>query len=150
MEEEATMQERRHDRPAPVVIVEPDAAMARLFEHALRSDGCEPVVWQASDDPCDHIRLAQPALVVIGVGVGAHKVAWTLLNQLRADRQTAWIPILFCVADPRVVREQGPLLRSEGYEIVEEPFELNAFLAAARRLLATGPRLNAGEPLPGA
>jgi DNA-binding response OmpR family regulator len=127
-------------RPETVVIVEADHALAQLLHDALVSGGWTARICAAADDPQRLIRQAAPALVIIGLELASSKAAWVLLNDLRADAATAWLPVLFVTADERLAREQGALLRSEGYALLETPFDLGAFLATVRAQIEDGRR----------
>jgi DNA-binding response OmpR family regulator len=113
------------------VIVEADRALAQLLQAALASDGWSAIICAATDDARRLIRR-EAALIVIGLELASSKAAWILLNDLRADVATAWLPIVFVTADARLAREQGALLRGEGYALLETPFDVGAFLAAVR------------------
>src|SRR6478672_4214243 len=120
------------ERPPTVVIVEADRALAQLLQDALVSDGWSASSCSAADDPRHLIRREAAALIVIGLELASSKAAWTLLNDLRADAATAWLPIVFVTADERLAREQGSLLRDEGYTLLETPFDVGVFLATVR------------------
>jgi DNA-binding response OmpR family regulator len=128
------------EQPPAVVIVETDRALAQLLHAALVSDGWSAIICGATDDPRRLIRREAAALVVVGLELASSKAAWTLLNDLRADAATAWLPVLFVTVDERLAREQGALLRSEGYALLETPFDLGAFLATVRAQIEDGRR----------
>jgi DNA-binding response OmpR family regulator len=128
------------ERPPTIVIIEADRALAQLLQDALISDGWSASICDAADDPRRLIRREAAALVIIGLELASSKAAWILLNDLRADAATAWLPILFVTADERLAREQGALLRGEGYALLETPFDVGAFLAAVRAQVDGGRR----------
>ena len=128
------------ERPPTVVIVEADRALAQLLQDALVSDGWSASICSAADDQRRLIRREAAALIVIGLELASSKAAWTLLNDLRADAVTAWLPIVFVTADERLAREQGSLLRNEGYALLETPFDLGVLLATVRAQVDAGTR----------
>jgi DNA-binding response OmpR family regulator len=132
------------------VIVEPDGALARFLQAALTDDGWRAVISPTPDASRQLIRREAPALVIIGLELASSKAAWTLLNSLRMEPQTAWLPILFITPDAQLAREQGPLLRSEGYALLETPFDVDEFLALARAQADAGrqPPLEDSERTP--
>jgi DNA-binding response OmpR family regulator len=146
-------QQPASERPPSVVIVAADHALAQLLHDALVSDGWAASICAAADDPRRLIQREAAVLIVIGLELASSKAAWILLNNLRADPATAWLPILFVTADARLAREQGALLRGEGYALLETPFDVGVFLAAVRAQVDGGRRrsLESGQertPLP--
>jgi DNA-binding response OmpR family regulator len=123
-----------------VVVIESDPALAQLIDDLLTADGCTVTHVASPDAAWQQLPRALPALIVLGLDLAGAKAAWTFLNQLRAKPQTAWLPILFAVADERLADEQGALLRAEGYALIEIPFDVDDFLAQARALLRAGRR----------
>jgi DNA-binding response OmpR family regulator len=137
---------RRRAESHLIVIIEHDPDMARMLDEALSDEQCATLRWDGRQDALRLIRRWRPGLVVLGIGSQTRKATWILLNQLRADERTASIPILFICPDRRTVEEQGSLLRSEGYAIIEAPFELGDLLSEVRDALARSAPAPRGAP----
>jgi len=116
-----------------IVVIEDNPTIMELIKYVLNLQGTYHVVVYDGIQGVAGVFLEQPDGVIIDVKV-AKRDGSHLVSCLRAETQTASIPLLLLSAIPR---EEDPMavLLSEGDGYLTKPFPPRALIAAVERLL---------------
>ncbi len=129
-------------RPAPILVLEADQAVAALVQVVLAEAGFVTHCLVPWDDACVLRTLAarHPAAVLLNswVGAGADSV-WARAQRLHA--QDPAVPLVLFTTDVQAAAEAeaGASARSRAARfaaVVRKPFELDAFVATITRVVA--------------
>jgi DNA-binding response OmpR family regulator len=127
-----------------VLIVEDDEASLDIFETILRHGGYDVLTAQSGAAGVETARDAQPALVVVDIGL-PDGLGFGVLDELSDDPATAHIPLVVCTV--HVFEHDQVRARRAGADVfLEKPVDPTTLLECVNRLLRSGP---AAEPAPG-
>ena len=104
-----------------IAVVNTEPTLLNLLHELLTDSGYAVTTYLITADTYEQLCQAQPALVLLDVGLGAAAAGWPLLKLLQLDPKTAQIPILITTVDHVVVVEKAALLREQGCDILELP-----------------------------
>jgi DNA-binding response OmpR family regulator len=122
-----------------VLVLEDDAGIAALYREALTDEGYR--VTLAADPGLAPAAIADLGadLVLLDLHLGGGAGGISFLERLKADPDTAPIPVLVCSGDRRAVKELADLLAAWDCGVLSKPFDLDTLLAAARACVARRP-----------
>ncbi len=123
-------------RPA-VVIAEDEDDIAQLLKQVLEAEGlARPIVVSNGALVIDAVIESGAPLLILDVQMpGASGI--DVYDIVRNHEQLADVAVLFVTANPAIARET---LRGRApREVIAKPFEVDAFVAKVRELLATVP-----------
>lgn len=109
--------------------VNQDTLFLGLMDELLREEGYDTVILKASGKAYQDIKHRQPALVVLDIRINDPEAGFTVIDLLRIDPQTAYIPIIICSTATQIIRENEQRLRDKGCEILMKPFNIEELLA---------------------
>ncbi len=115
-----------------ITVVNNDTAFLNLMSDLLGDEGYRITVLTVSDQAYDMIRKDKPDLVILDIGTEQEDTAWTVLNLLRLDPETANIPVIVASVDGKLLKLKEEQLKSKKCEILEKPFELEELLIRVR------------------
>ena len=117
-----------------VLVADDDAVILRLLEVNFVLEGYEVVTADRGETALDRARSGGFDLVVLDVMMPGMD-GWEVCERLKADPETAGIPIVFLSARTQDQdRERGARLGVSAY--VTKPFDPEELLALAERLTA--------------
>ncbi|HEY3110896.1 MAG TPA: response regulator [Chloroflexota bacterium] len=117
-----------------VVIVDDDSEFLALMRTLLVSEGeFEVITHPRAEDAQPLIARARPDLVVLDLVTNRQERGWALIEELRADRATAGVPIVLCSAAIRSLDRRAGWLAEQGVAVVAKPFELDDLMDAIWR-----------------
>lgn len=116
-----------------ILIVEDEEAIVEVVSQTLRRHGYETVSASDGDDALEKAFSLRPDLVILDLMLPKMD-GWEVCRRLKADRQTASIPVLMLTAR----REERDVV--EGLEIgaddyMKKPFSLSELAARVKALL---------------
>ncbi len=127
-----------------IAIINDDTAFLQLMYDLLDMQGYDVVLHREGSHAHRQVKEEKPDLIVLDIRMERPDSGWLVLDLLRLDPQTSDIPVIVCSADAIELREKQDLLRQQGYEVLEKPFDLNDLLAIINRKIGP-PRAPASE-----
>jgi CheY-like chemotaxis protein len=123
---------------APLVaIMDDDEAFRELMGVALAGEGYRTLHISSSEDAAASIVRAQPALAILDLRMEHSYDGLAVLAAIRANRETATIPLILCSADIIHLREYQQALHA-AVETLAQPFGLDELYARIASLLDDG------------
>jgi DNA-binding response OmpR family regulator len=121
--------------PTPgIAVVNADPRLLEVLYALLTDAGYEVAIYRTDLDTYQHLRQAQPALIVLEVGVQSATAGWELLKLLRLDPQTTQIPILLTTLDHPFMWDTTAMLLAQGCDVLELPAGFEELYARVARL----------------
>ena len=120
---------------ARVLIIDDDPAVLKLFQLVLSDEGYEVHLLGEIDHAERVIQSVRPELIIVdhvfGQGQGL-----TLLRELRANPETANLPVIVCSAAAEQLRAYGACIDRLHARVVPKPFDLDDLLATVAESLS--------------
>lgn len=121
---------------AKIVVIEDDFDISRLIRDVLRESNYEVVSYvRPNADIIQHLREYRPDLILLDARLNASVSGWDIIDSLKADRETAEIPIILASGAHREILEHRDVLAQYGVPVLEKPFELDDLQAMVEREL---------------
>ncbi len=120
-----------------IAVVDDDAAMRQLLETVLGEADCAVQCWPSGIAAFDYLVRHPPALIILDLALGNDPEAgWEILTLLRAERQTARIPVILLSANGEFLRRRAHILRTKKHATaLAKPFEVDALLTQVEQAL---------------
>lgn len=83
----------------------------------------------------DHVRATRPAVVVLEATYGSAVTATSIVERLRAEPTTRYVPILVCSPDGRFLASYGEYLRGQGCVVIGRPFDDERFIEVIENIV---------------
>ncbi|MEO8392097.1 MAG: response regulator [Chloroflexota bacterium] len=83
----------------------------------------------------------KPDLIILDLNLGQVEAGWSFLQLIKMEPATAAIPIIVCTTANPLAREIEGYLVSRQIRIVRNPFDVQTFLLAIRKILMAEPLL---------
>jgi CheY-like chemotaxis protein len=130
------------------LVVEDDEAIAGLWTQVLEAEGCEVRCQQSALGVAGLLRLWRPHVILLDLGL-PYRSGATLLTELKADAETAPIPVVVLSGAPESLTPERAALAAV---VLSKPVSLNrlrqvvqdAVAGTLRRGWRSGTRLAAG------
>lgn len=111
-----------------IAVINDDTAFLRLMQDLLVGEGYEVTLHIEGDSAHDKVRESTPDLVVLDIRMEHQESGWMVLDLMRLDPRTHDIPVIITSADHTALHNKEAMLRRQGYEILEKPFDLDTLL----------------------
>jgi CheY-like chemotaxis protein len=130
-----------------ILVVDDALAIRVLYRDLLEGEGYRVSALGAAPN-AEAIKRIGPDLLLCDPGVAVDGGGWELLPRLRAEPETAALPVVVCTGDVRRVREEGWRLAYPDVELVLKPFDVDELRRAVHGLLepAPGPPVSRRDP----
>ncbi len=119
------------DRSPLALIIEDEPAIAQLLATILRMQGYQAQTALSGDAACDQLAAARPDLITLDLNLPGTSSA-AILEQLRADPDTADLPVIVVSACPQIEPELAALVQG----VLTKPFELDELIALVHEVAA--------------
>lgn len=121
----------QHKTKPLIAVVNQDTLFLELMEGFLEDEGYEAFIEKHAnpDESFVSVKNRKPDLVVLDVLLTNPEAGFTIINLMRLDPQTAYIPIIVCSTSSALMRENEQRLREKRCDILLKPFELEELLA---------------------
>ncbi len=124
-----------------ILLIDNDEATRALFESFLMDAG-----WEVISTDYPHVDLAvvqefKLDLIILDFNPLQAEAGWSFLQLLKMDASTAAIPILVCLTASPLARAIEGYLAARQIHIVRNPFDVQTFLLALRKILTVNPIL---------
>ncbi len=114
---------------ARVTVINDDTAFLALMHDVLEDAGYEVSLHREGAQAHPRVREEQPDLVILDIRMEHPDTGWMVLELLRLDPATSHLPVIVCSADTIALRAKDGMLRHQGCDILEKPFDLDALLS---------------------
>jgi DNA-binding response OmpR family regulator len=122
------------DTRQKILVIEDDPSLLELFEVILLDEGYDVKLCVFSNESLDAVRGFCPDLIILDI-VMPGMSGLDILHQLESDGDTSAIPVVICTGIGIADRGMVYQLASNGYTIIDKPFELNGFTTIIRSML---------------
>jgi DNA-binding response OmpR family regulator len=118
-----------------VVVVDDERPIVDVVCDTLAEAGISAVGCTHAAEAFWCIGQYQPQLLILDVQMpGVNGIE--LLQQLRANPETAMLPVLFLTANSHLIRKQLPHYQALGATLLPKPFEIDHFLTLVTEVLS--------------
>jgi CheY-like chemotaxis protein len=118
-----------------VVVVDDEKPIVAVICEILDDDNIKAVACDDGSKALDRIYAEQPNLVVLDVQMpGMDGIQ--IFEQMRANPQTASIPVIFFTANSSIVNQRIPNYQEQNAALLPKPVSLVTFLDLVRSMLA--------------
>ncbi len=133
---------------ATIYVVDSTTEAMQIYEQILGKAGYAVTTQVYAAGILDHIRCAQPDLIILDFALDNEHPGWMTVQLLKMSKDLAHIPILICAAPSQQLENIYAHLISKHIGLLYEPFAAANLLAAVRWLLgeADSPHLDATTP----
>ena len=121
--------------PSHILVINDDLSILELFQLILKPEGYDVTLAKVAFEEMSDIAQLKPDLIILDFKLGMHQEEFLLLQKLRMYPATKAIPVIFCAAALREVREQEEVLRQKGIPVIYKPFDLDELLQAVHQFL---------------
>lgn len=118
---------------ARVVVVEDSPVIQRLIEMTLKPSGLDVSFSDSGPDGLARIRAESPDVVILDIGLPGMD-GWEVLAQLRAQAETAEVPVIVLTAHGRASVQDEASTRGANMAL-SKPFNPTDFREAVTSLL---------------
>lgn len=120
--------------PADILLVDDDPQIAAATAALLTKKGCRVTVAPSGEDALCRLKDARPALIIMDYRLPGQN-GDVITDRIKADPQTADIPVLMCTAQATQALPLGgnPRLRKPDAYLIK-PFTAEALLEQVRLL----------------
>ena len=118
-----------------VAVVDDDRVYTEMIRDLLDGEGYDTILLRQAATAVDEIVRARPVLVLLDVRMDVANAGVSILTELRANPQTADLPVIVCTADQQFLRSQAAFLRANNATFVAKPFDIDVFLDIITRTL---------------
>jgi two-component system NtrC family sensor kinase len=116
-----------------ILLVDDNTTNLQVLFQALSPEGYELLVAQSGEQALEAVQDAKPDLILLDVKMPGID-GFETFRRLRADDETAMIPIVFISAHANVESmEEAKVLGAEGY--LTKPFQFDEVIAKVRAVL---------------
>ena len=133
--------------PSRVLVADDDLSTRTLIDMALQEAGYDCVLAADGKTALDLARAIRPDLVVLDVGMPLLS-GDEVHRELRRDRRTRYIPVLFVTAK-RATAEMAARLRNGADDYIAKPFDVDELVARIASALRRAAELRSLNPLSG-
>lgn len=125
-------QERRH-----ILVVDDSLEYLRFMEFLLQNEGFSVGILNSAESLASHVNRQRPDLIITDVRMPG-LAPFEVFERLRADSDTANIPVLLCTGAVNEVKEH-PELATSGAQVLFKPFDVDALFLKIATILADPP-----------
>src|SRR6185437_13675027 len=116
-----------------IIVINDDTAFLHMMQTLLQEQGYEVMLQIEGSGAHGLVRDARPDLIILDIRMGSPDTGWMVLELLRLDPATRNIPVIVCSADVINLRAKEGMLRDQGYDVIEKPFDLDTLLTMVER-----------------
>jgi CheY-like chemotaxis protein len=123
--------------PARIAVIDDDLAFLELMRDLLGTGEGHDVRTSADwIGSVEFISRVQPDLVILDLMMGREQIGWAVIDLLREQPATRYVPIILCSAAAGFTDGREQRLRvGGGIEFVPKPFDVDHLLDTIDRLL---------------
>jgi len=119
-----------------IAVVDDDRVYTEMIRDFLDGEGYDTILIREAAGAAATIARARPALVLLDVRMDEPESGVAILADLRANPETAALPVIVCTADQQFLRSRASDLASQNAASVAKPFDLDHLLGTIERVLS--------------
>ena len=116
-----------------VVLINNEPTFRWTVSRLLERQGFSVVAQERGPAALDLVRKSRPAAIILESSYGSAVSATSLVERLRANGESRYIPIIVCSADGKFLHSYGEYLRGQGCVVVGRPFNAEQFASLMQR-----------------
>jgi DNA-binding response OmpR family regulator len=130
--------------PSCIMAIDDAPDILELYRDILTDEGYQVALYSCAVQALAEVEHVMPQLIILGYQLGKGIDGVQVIQQLRANRATAAIPVMLCTTTVHLIQQIEDALRADGIGICYKPFELEDFLTRIDQMLH--PPANHTEP----
>ena len=122
---------------ALIMVFDDTQDILSLFEQILTGEGYRVNLQFHSQGEVELelVKQVKPDLLIVDLLYPQRQIGWTLIQKVRTDPQTAFIPIILCTVKSELVQQLTPQLTEKKVQVVHKPFNVNDLVETVRSAL---------------
>jgi two-component system NtrC family sensor kinase len=120
---------------ARIAVINDDTAFLQLMLDLLTDVGYDVSLHKEGAAAHEQVRQEAPDLIILDIRLEKPDSGWMVLEMVRLDPTTKKIPVIVCSADTIQLQTKQEMLRAQGCEMLEKPFDLDALLKLVDQLI---------------
>ena len=116
-----------------VAIINNEPTFRWTIRRLLEAYGFDVHAHERGPAAIDRLRESRPEAVVLEASYGSAVSATSIVERLRADRMTRYIPVIVCSPDGKFLHSYGEYLRGQGCVVIGRPFNDEQFVELVKR-----------------
>jgi CheY-like chemotaxis protein len=113
-----------------IMVIDDTQEILDVCEEILTDAGYRVSLHAYSARNLDDIKRARPDVIICDHPPVNQRQGWQFLQRLKADQETAAIPLIICTTSTTLVRENEGWLRAKDVRVVHKPFDIADLLQA--------------------
>jgi DNA-binding response OmpR family regulator len=111
-----------------IAVINDDTAFLELMQDLLTDVGYDVALYKEGVAAHQQVLQNPPHLIILDVRIERPDSGWQVLEMLRLHPESSTIPVIVCSADVIQLRSKIDMLRAQGYDTLEKPFDLDTLL----------------------
>lgn len=111
-----------------IAVVNDDTTFIDLMSELLQDEGYDTITHKVGHTAYAMLKQRQPDLVVLDIRMENPDAGWVVLDLMRLDPVTTYIPVVICSADTQFLQAKATQLQEKGCCVLEKPFRLDDLL----------------------
>lgn len=120
-----------------IVVIDDSDPFLDLMREVLDAEGYHAITGSVAGDALSLIRVHHPALVILDLVMQTQEAGLDVLREMRAEADTAHMPVLIMTASHEFVRDRAGEFRDAHTEVMAKPFGLDDLLEHVAALIET-------------
>jgi CheY-like chemotaxis protein len=117
-----------------IMVVNNSKTILEMFKEILIGEGYEIHLRLFEEyDMLSEILTVKPDMVIIDCSEGKYGTGWELLQQLRLERATQYLPVIMCSTEHHLFEEMRDYLAAKRVVVLPKPFDIDDLLEAIQR-----------------
>jgi CheY-like chemotaxis protein len=112
-----------------ILIVDDTEDLLELFRLVLEEEGYQVELRSVPFEQAQEIEQIGPDLIILDLLFREEGSGWRMLDLLKQEPATAFIPVIVCTAARHYVQEHEDALVARSVRVIHKPFEVDALLA---------------------
>ena len=128
------MIDMRKEQPL-IIVADDSAAIREMLTDVLIEEGYRTTSCNSGTKALEHIRRESPDLVILDMQMEHRNAGLAVLEQMRSEASTKYIPVILYSADSTVLTEKEPQIRAHRADVLFKPFGIDDLLGKVERML---------------
>lgn len=119
-----------------VTIINNEPTFRWTVSRSLKRHGYAVVTHERNTAAVDSVRRTGSTAVILEASSGSAVPATWIVERLRHDSETRYVPIIVCSPDSGFLRSYGEYLRGQAYVVIGKPYNDVQIIEILRRVSA--------------
>jgi CheY-like chemotaxis protein len=118
-----------------IAVVNQDTVFLQLMEELLSEEGYHTYIEKEGDKAYVSIKKHKPDLVILDIRISYPEGGFKVIDLMRLDPETAYIPLIICSTATNLLRENEAHLREKQCDILMKPFQIDELLTKVQAII---------------